>query len=298
MSAPRYRVAIDGGGTGTRARLLGGKPGAAADLVLGEGCAGPSALAQGVAQAWRHIEQAVAAAFAAAQLTAPDASAIELAAGLSGAEVAAWRSEFFSSAPAYARLLLATDGTTSLLGAHGGEAGAMIACGTGVIGLALGRDGAQRTVSGWGYPLGDEGSGAWIGRHALRHAMRALDGRAAWSSLAEATSRRCGQDRHALLDWMFAAGQAEVATLAPLVFACADEDAEAARVLRRAAEEIDSVADALDPAGELPLALLGSIGRELAPRLAAPVAARLCPPQGTALDGALRLFARPQEAWS
>ena len=64
MSSPSsasiaYQIGIDGGGTGTRARLV-----SAQGAVLGFGASGPSALGQGVDQAWEHVTQAIDAAFA------------------------------------------------------------------------------------------------------------------------------------------------------------------------------------------------------------------------------------------
>ncbi|HLO96322.1 MAG TPA: hypothetical protein VK195_18595, partial [Burkholderiaceae bacterium] len=54
LAAVRYHVGVDGGGTGTRVKLAD-----AAGHVLGQGEAGPSALGQGVPQAWRHIREAL-----------------------------------------------------------------------------------------------------------------------------------------------------------------------------------------------------------------------------------------------
>src|SRR5437764_892039 len=54
----RYVIGIDGGGTGTRARLARRN-----GDVLSAACAGPSALAQGVAQAWANVEQVIVDAF-------------------------------------------------------------------------------------------------------------------------------------------------------------------------------------------------------------------------------------------
>ena len=54
-----YLIGIDGGGSGTRARLTAADGG-----PLGQGSAGPSALGQGVAQAWRHVIAAAADAVA------------------------------------------------------------------------------------------------------------------------------------------------------------------------------------------------------------------------------------------
>ena len=65
-----------------------------------------------------------------------------------------------------------------LLGAHEGRPGAIVAAGTGSVGEALRRDGLRVAVGGWGFPVGDEGSGAWLGLRAMRETHRAIDGRA------------------------------------------------------------------------------------------------------------------------
>lgn len=71
---------------------------------------------------------------------------------------------------------LAHDSITAYLGALGDERGAVVASGTGVVTLAVGRTDVAR-VDGWGYLIGDAGSGYWLGRAALDAVMRAHDGR-------------------------------------------------------------------------------------------------------------------------
>jgi glucosamine kinase len=76
-----------------------------------------------------------------------------------------------------ARALVVSDALVALeAGTPGGPALVLIA-GTGSI--AYGRDGQGRMAraGGWGYVLGDEGSGYWLGRNALRAVVRAADGR-------------------------------------------------------------------------------------------------------------------------
>jgi glucosamine kinase len=279
-----YRIGIDGGGTHTRARL------ASADgAVLGFAASGPSALGQGIEQAWKHIEQAVDGAFAdAGQAPAPRAQCA-LGLGLAGANVRQRCEEFFRRAPAFAQVALDTDAYTTLLGAHEGRPGAIVAAGTGSVGEALRGDGLRVAVGGWGFPVGDEGSGAWLGLRAMRETHRAIDGRARVGPLVGAVLAMAGTSREALLGWCDRPGQNAYAELAPLVFDAAATDPFADALLDRAARSLEEIAAALDPERVLPLAVFGSIGRRLLPRFERSIQARCVEPAGDSADGALRL---------
>ena len=290
LTSARFRVGVDGGGTGTRARLV-----AAADgRTLGEGQAGPSGLSQGVEQAWRHVREAMAAAFGQAGLALPAPQQIALGLGLAGAGVAAQHAAFMQGDPGYARLVLVNDGVTQLLGAHAGGPGLVVASGTGSVAAARGADGRMRQCGGWGFPVGDEGSGAWLGLQAMRHAQQVTDGRAAASPLSDAVFALAGRDAPALLAWCAGAGQAKWATLAPLVFAAAEtDDGTAAALLDTAAADLARLVHALDAgaAQDLPIVMRGSVGERLVARWPAALQARVLPPAGDSCDGALRLLA-------
>jgi glucosamine kinase len=75
------------------------------------------------------------------------------------------------------RVVVTNDAVTSYLGAIGFEPGAVVAAGTGVIALAGNRGGSFARSDGWGYIMGDDGSGYYIGRRGLASALRAYDGR-------------------------------------------------------------------------------------------------------------------------
>lgn len=81
-------------------------------------------------------------------------------------------------------VVLAHDSTTSYLGALGDAPGVMVACGTGVVTLAVGPQEVTR-VDGWGWIIGDAGSAFWIGRCALEAAMRGYDGRRSATALTD-----------------------------------------------------------------------------------------------------------------
>ena len=281
-----YAVGVDGGGTSTRARLI-----RLDGTRLGEGRAGPSGLLQGSAQAWHNIERAIAQAAQAAGLAPAELGGHNtvLGLGLAGANEARLRQQFLQAKHRYPYLHLESDAYVALLGAHGGQPGAIVIAGTGSVGHALFANGRRAIAGGWGFPSGDEGSGAWLGLQAVNLAQRALDGRHPQCALARAVLATTGGSHASLLSWSCEAGQAEYARLAPLVFECAAQDRYAAALLRQAVAAIARIAHALDKGGRLPLCLLGSVGQRLAERLPERLRARLVPPRGDAMEGALAL---------
>jgi glucosamine kinase len=282
-----FLVGVDGGGSGTRA-LLARRDGS----VIGNGLAGPSGLSRGIAPAWSAIAAATQRAFESAGLRPAAWSDCALGAGLAGASHLPWRDAFLAVNPGFARIALDSDSFTMLLGAHAGRPGVIVAAGTGSVGEVLRADGSRTSLGGWGFPIGDEGSGAWLGWQAVRHAQAAMDGRAPAGALARQVWTSCGDDRVALLDWCRSAGQFEYAQLAPAVFAAEAEDAQAAALLTSAVVELEALALALDPAGELPLAVSGSVGRRLSPRFSAPLRDRCVALAEGADAGALTLIRR------
>ena len=287
--APNYLAGVDGGGTGTRVRLQD-----AAGCTLGQGEAGPSGLSQGVEQAWRHVQQALQAAFEAAGLAPAAPAEVALGLGLAGAGVPAQRAAFLQADPGFARCMLDNDGVTQLLGAFGGGPGIVVAAGTGSVAASRDASGRARQCGGWGFPVGDEGSGAWLGLRAMAHAHAVLDGRAAGSALSEAVFKTAGAEAPALLAWCAGAGARRYAELAPWVFASADSGCRTAQaLLQAAADALAAMAAALQPAGAAapwPVVASGSIGTRLAPLWPPALQARLVPAAGDSMDGALLML--------
>lgn len=192
--------------------------------------------------------------------------------------------------------LVASDALTTHLGALDGAPGAVVAAGTGVISLGTDLRQVWRKVDGWGLFLGDEGSGAWVGRQGLRAALRALDGRVDGSpGLHERMQAQFGQP-HALLRRIHAAElpARELASFAPAVAAVAqDEDQVAVAIWQEAGARLADAAVAA--ARDLPARIswgggLFRVGgllinpfrtrvQQLMPE------AQLCEPAGTGLDG-------------
>jgi N-acetylglucosamine kinase-like BadF-type ATPase len=73
--------------------------------------------------------------------------------------------------PWAARVAAVSDVELAHAAAFGGGPGILVVAGTGSIAVARDRKGRWRRAGGWGQLLGDEGSGFWIGRAALRDAL-------------------------------------------------------------------------------------------------------------------------------
>jgi glucosamine kinase len=293
-----YFIGIDGGGTSTRAILAN-----AAGDVIGRGKAGPSALGQGIAQAWEQLQAAIRLAFESAQRDLPEWSECAIGAGLSGVSHQPWRDEFLSRNPGFGRVLVETDSFAMLVGAHRGQPGGVVIAGTGSIGEAWLANGDRPRVGGWGFPIGDEGSGAWLGWSAIKHLHAVVDGYQPQGTLASALFERFGVASAQALDarnkiqlFCKASGQFEYAQLAKTVFDCEASDAVAAQLLSQAVDALAHIAIALDATQSLPMAFCGSIAERLSERLPQRVAQRVVTPALDAAHGALHLILKQQSS--
>lgn len=282
-----YLIGVDGGGTGTRVRLA--RPNGE---ELAQASAGPSGLSHGVNNAWTTILGAVGEACALADIGSPPLSSMAIGLGLAGVHNKDWAAQFVASDPGFAALVLDTDGFTTLMGAHGGKPGAIVAIGTGSVGEAMLADGSKVEVGGWGFPAGDEASGAWMGLRALNHIEQVLDGRVAGGAFARDVIAECGGNRDAVQIWLGRANQTAYAGLARFVVLHAASDPVARAILEHAGEEVASIADALDRSHTLPLALCGGLGEVLLAWLPSATRARCLAPQGDSARGALLMIER------
>jgi N-acetylglucosamine kinase-like BadF-type ATPase len=132
------------------------------------------------------------------------------------------------------------DAMIALDDAFGEGAGVLLVAGTGSVAFGRGPDGTFARCGGWGPIIGDEGSGAWIGRRALNVAAAATDGREPETALTNALLTAIeADDPAALIGWAARATPADFATLAPVVLqVAATGDLRANSVLSIAVEEL------------------------------------------------------------
>ena len=138
--------------------------------------------------------------------------------------------------------LVVNDALVALVAGVDDQPGVVLISGTGSIAYGVNQDGYAARAGGWGYVLGDEGSGYWIGRQALAAVVREADGRGPRTrltplvlehfTLAQATG---------LVREVYDKGlhRQAVAALGPVVERARGEgDVVAAEILRSAGEEL------------------------------------------------------------
>src|SRR3954452_759735 len=270
-------VGLDAGGTRTRAVLAAAYDG----RVLGESTGGPgNAMTVPVPQLTDHLAEALAR-------VVPEgarARVVAVTGGFAGATAAS------AEDPGTSRARTALTAALGRLGIPAGRVGVCsdieaafaaapgtpsdglaLVAGTGAVAMRVTGRRCTATVDGDGWLLGDDGSGFWIGREAVRAALRMADGRGGATVLAGAVGRELGlpsavlpHDGPGAPDWSRADREAYRMRLLPLVMA------EAPVRLARLAPAVAEAARGEEPVAERILAeaveqLVGSV-RALEPR--------------------------------
>ena len=181
------------------------------------------------------------------------------------------------------RTLVVNDALIALVAGVGFEPGVVVIAGTGSIAYGVNQDGYAARAGGWGYVLGDEGSGFWIGREALMAVVREADGRGPRTGLTPLVLEHFTLEQvSGLVHEVYEQGRhrQSFAALGPIVErARAEGDVVAAEILRHASEELTraaaSVIERLSMRGDAFQAVLSGSMFRLIPWLVDDVTRRL-----------------------
>jgi glucosamine kinase len=200
------------------------------------------------------------------------------------------------------RISIETDARIALEGAFDGGPGIVVIAGTGSTVIVKNTRGEVRLMGGWGRILGDEGSGYFLGREALRAMLQACDSGSEFGPLEQSVSAETGlRTRDQIIGAVYR-GKFDIPSIAPQVLRAAERgDQHALAILRtgasllagRIAGAVDSVKWNDDPgvvfvgglidAGGLYAHLLEAALRQRAPK------ARMHAPLRSPAEGAVRM---------
>lgn len=254
-------LGIDGGGTKCKAVLVN------KDLtVLGEGLAGPANPYRDLNGTKNAISECAQQAIAEAGLNSSVISSLNTGVGLAGVsdphtmkKMQKWRHPFAS-------MKLTTDLHIALYGAHLSEQGAAIIAGTGSSGIAVVDDGTF-IHGGHGFPHGDIGGGAWIGRRIFEAVLLDLDTLGAPTQLTSLLLKEIdAKNSEDIVDYLNGANATRYASLAPLLFKALEcEDRVAEVIIGDAVDYLSGLAKKLWAHQPGKLTLIGSLGQRLLP---------------------------------
>jgi glucosamine kinase len=150
-------------------------------------------------------------------------------------------------------VMVTTDIEIALAAAFADGPGIVVSAGTGSVAVGRDRTGARHRIGGYGWQMGDEGSGYAIGRASLGAVSRARDGRSPNTALSDRLLKATrSADFDALVRWAAGASPAEVAALAPHVLeVAAAGDPLAQGIADYAARELSQLAICLLPKMDL-----------------------------------------------
>lgn len=173
------------------------------------------------------------------------------------------------------RVQVISDGEAALRSAFGREPGMLISAGTGSIAYARDPSGRLHRAGGYGWQLGDEGGGYWVGRRALGAVGAQRDGRGEGSTLGSRLLGALGlRDFDDLVRWAANATPGQVAGLAPHVVNAAREGERVAQsIITDGAAALGDLVRVLlnrfPNSGPVPLATGGGLLRAESPLLLA-----------------------------
>lgn len=283
MTAERVILAVDGGGTGSRAAV-----GTVSQGVIGVGeIRKPGNVHSDFKGAITHLMQAVDAALANAGLSETPPDELTAHFGVAGAHSETEMRAVADALP-FSDVCVTGDRATMVRGALGTADGFVVALGTGTI-VARQTGLVMKTVGGWGLDLSDHASGAWLGRRLLEEALLAEDGLRPHTDLSRAALATHG----GLIKAVHFAAHAAPVDYAPhgreVIEAAASGDALGQSLLKEGVRYIDNALNTLGFEEGDALVLAGGVGPHYAELLPAYLTANVQPAKGSALDGAFAM---------
>ncbi|PUB15617.1 BadF/BadG/BcrA/BcrD ATPase family protein [Yoonia sediminilitoris] len=276
-------VAVDGGGTGCRAAI-----GTAAQGILAGATGGAANVTSDARAATANIISTVNAAAAKAGVAVETLERAQAHLGLAGIMTPQDSARIAAALP-YGHTTVTDDRPTALTGALGGEDGFVLAVGTGAFAAAK-TDGTFRTIGGWGLQLGDQASGAWLGRAGLQQVLLCHDGLAEHTDLTLALFAMFDNDPSRVVAFGVTATPGDFGTFAPRIIADASTgDPWGRAIMKTGADHLALCLDALGFAPGDTVCLTGGVGPHYAAYLPTRVLAGQTACRGSALDGAFQL---------
>ena len=220
----KFIIGIDGGGTKTVGQIVNLSNSQRFDATTG-----PSSLSQDVEKASETLSHLITDLIQQANAQNDNVSVAIGVAGGGSTSLVRRCQELIINETGISQLAIVEDCETALLGAKGASINndvALVTLGTGSF-VATSLDNKSSYSGGWGFPVGDEGSGAKLGFYLVNHFLKMWDASQAAGTdkppqnqdpLYSQLVTKLGANKDELLHWLSSASQSNFSSLAPLAF--------------------------------------------------------------------------------
>lgn len=248
-------LGVDGGGSKCRAVIFCPEQG-----IIAEAVSGPANVLRGSAKAINNIVKATDEALASLSLPAEYKSQLIAGIGLAGLNLESCMIEMQVWSHPFKQVSFTSDLHIACIGAHSGKDGAVMIIGTGSSALVSNQNKINE-LGGHGFPVGDCGSGAWLGLNAIEVTLECLDGLKPETKLTKSIADFYDVDTAINLAQIVSTFvPADFAKLAPLIMEHAkQQDVYALQLVQTGADYLSRVALKLMEEKTLPLSLIGGL---------------------------------------
>ncbi len=284
-------VVVDGGGTGCRLAAVNESGKLVAQVI-----STPANLTLGADQVYKSITNGLASL--AVSLGKPAGWHPEtIWCGLAGSHQIDEKEQFLQKLSNTTTCHIINDGYAQLLGCAQGETPyACLSIGTGSVLNYLDSNGQHSMQGGWGFPAGDEGSGAWVGLRAVNRLAQWYDTKSDFSKtppLIEGLVDIIEPTIQGILKFSTSKDPKQLAQLAPIVFETAPRDKSARDIITEGTQHFQNLI--AESSSGITTCVAGGLAKSYQPYLEALLKRDISiAPTEAALHG-LHLYARQAE---
>ncbi len=279
----KYLIGVDGGGSGCRV-VLASKTG----QILAKSNSGPANIETSFVRAKENINEACRKALHLASVPQEEIKNCFAVLGLAGSNLGDYAKALTNELP-FAKNIILNDGEITLEGAIGHLDGCIGALGTGSVFVGR-KAGKVRLIGGWGFNLGDDGSGAKLGKELMRLSIKCHDGLEKHTELTMRFLTEFDHDIRKLVEKTKIFQPKDYAVYAPMIFTSLDAgDRNAKKIVLTEVQAIEKSLYAAGFSPTKPFCLIGGLGNNFLPHMSKIFRKTVSEPKGDALDGAVSI---------
>ena len=282
----QYLFGVDGGGSGCRV-VLTSKQGETLSKAKG----GPANIETSFNTTRENIIDTCKRAFKNAQISENNFNNSSAILGLAGSNLGNYAAQLSNKLP-FAKNKILNDGEITLEGAIGPVDGCIGALGTGSVFVGR-KNSITKLIGGWGFNLGDDGSGAKLGKELMKLSIRCHDGLSEHTDLTIEFLKKFKNNIKSIVETAKSFKPKDYAKFAPEIFTAMDnKDSNAKKIIESEVILIEQSLIASGFSEQNAFCLIGGLGKLFLPFLSDKFINTCKPPKGNALQGAIAIAKR------